>query len=115
MSEEPARRPTLSMNRKPQPQVQAKPKKEKVAKEPKPVKPPKVPYALQMLGNDEYIKHCIDNNLSITVILLSGIEYSGIVISGDRYAFTLLIDGVPITIFKHGMESYQPTIAEEQK
>lgn len=110
MSEDQVRRPTLSMNRKPvQPQVQAKPKKEKVAK---PVKPPKVPYALQMLGNDEYIKHCIDNNLSITVILLSGIEYSGIVISGDRYAFTLLIDGVPVTIFKHGMESYQPTIIE---
>ena len=108
---EPTKRPTLSMNR--QSTEQVKPKKEKVAKEPKPVKPPKVPYALQMLGHDEIIKGYIDNQLCITVTLLSGIEYTGVVVRGDRYAFTLLVDDIPRTILKHAMESYQPTQVEE--
>ena len=125
MNEQP-RRPTLSLNRnsnqppagnrKPQQQVQPKPKKEpKPPKPPKEPKPPKVPYALQMLGHDEFVKNCIDNQKSISIMLLSGCEFSGIVVSGDRYAMTILVDDIPTTFFKHAIEYYFPTQTDEQE
>jgi len=112
MNEQP-RRSTLSLNRNAAPPVPPKPKKEKAPKPPKEPKPPKIPYALQMLGHDADVQRYIDNNLSITLMLLSGLTFSGVVINGDRYAMTLLIDGIPYSFFKHAIEYYFPTSKED--
>jgi RNA chaperone Hfq len=89
-----------------------RPKQEKKIKSPQPPKQPKIPYALQMNGHDQHIQEFIDNKIPVTITLMSGYEYTGILAYGDRYAMVMKTDDTMITFFKHAIESYYPILSK---
>lgn len=67
----------------------------------------RIPGSQRALSHDKEIKRLKDSGESTTLLLMSGIEYTGVIVDSDKYSIRIKTSIETLTFFKHAIEGFK--------